>query len=61
MGTRKVRSRNKTTKRDLSIIEALQDWLLEDSISFRKLDGYRQQLKLDKTSFSTLLGISPGT
>ena len=42
------------------VLARLADWLLDESVSFRKLDGFRQRLGLDHDSFaSAVLGITP--
>lgn len=40
---------------------ALADWILDDSVSFTKLDSFRTQLALDVDGFARLLGVSPAT
>lgn len=39
-------------------LERLADWLLEESVSFTKLDGFRRRLGLTYEDFCTLLGVS---
>jgi len=48
----------KTPKQLVTILERLADWLLGESVSFRKLDNFRVELGLDVSPFTRLLGIS---
>lgn len=56
MGRRKT-----TAKRELEALEALKDWLLGESVSFRALDDLRRRLRLDEGLFARLLGVSAQT
>jgi DNA-binding transcriptional regulator YiaG len=49
------------TKRQLRELDRLADWLLDESVSFRKLDEFRQRLRLEESSFAKLLGASERT
>jgi len=52
--TPRPRQREKT-------LDDLAEWLLGDSVAFRKLDDFRTTLKMDDEAFAHVLGIAPST
>jgi DNA-binding transcriptional regulator YiaG len=48
-------------KKFQAVMAALANWLLEDSVSFTKLDSFRRQLMLEVDGFARLLGVTPDT
>jgi len=51
----------KSNKKIVAVLDELADFLMTDSVSIRKLKGFRDRLKLDDDSFASLLGIKTTT
>ena len=55
------RSKGLTLRQEKHQLHELAEWLLEESVSYRQLNEFRQALRLSEDSFAALLGIAPAT
>jgi len=56
-----VKSPRKLKDKQKTILTRLENWLLDDLVSFRKLDAFRKELNFDDEEFAKVLGVAVST